>query len=448
MASYNPDHDEAMPPLHQIGTLLASPPEYTTIATFPAGSFLENLAVRHDGSVLVSDMLTGSIWYVDPGKEREAQNTVELVHKFELEVPSQSGWEARDAASNDEEGGHGSYASTPAAEAIVRGPVANGTSETFSDVFYVTSGIHGKQGTWWIYEVDMRPFRPKAQSLDRASDTAIPGTVTGKAKVTRLAPIPTATWLNGGTSIAHPRNPLILMAESYQGRIYSYNIATQKVDIWLDHDLLAKITTRPPWPGLNGLQEHDGWVYFTNSDRAILGRVEVRDSGNHENGPAPGKIEVLATGCGGDDLCFDRQGNIYVATNPANTVLRFPGIGARVLPGELRQATGAGIEPFGKTRRYDHRYKQEAYAVVPEPEREVILGLVHASGSGLPSFDPETTGPTAVSLADSIGGGGDLYVVTNGGLINPLDGVVREAKLLRIGITSWEQWRHTQYERQ
>ena len=54
MASYNPQHDENAPPLHQLGTLLSSPPEYSTIATFPPGSFLENLAIRADGTVLVS----------------------------------------------------------------------------------------------------------------------------------------------------------------------------------------------------------------------------------------------------------------------------------------------------------------------------------------------------------------------------------------------------------
>ncbi len=79
----------------------------------------------------------------------------------------------------------GLYSQTqPAAEAIIESP-------TEEDVFYVASGMHGKAGTWHIYSVDMRRSPPK---------------------VSRLAPIPPAAWLNGGTSVPHPTNPLILMA--------------------------------------------------------------------------------------------------------------------------------------------------------------------------------------------------------------------------------------------
>src|ERR1700712_5099443 len=103
MASYTPEHGDSHPPLHQIGTLLSSPPNYNTIATFPPGSFLENLAVRRDGTVLVSDMLSGSIWYVDPRKLGETQETVELVHKFELDDDAQPNQLRND---NGEEEGH------------------------------------------------------------------------------------------------------------------------------------------------------------------------------------------------------------------------------------------------------------------------------------------------------------------------------------------------------
>ena len=35
-----------------------------TVALFPKGYFLENLAVRADGSILVSALNTGELWYV------------------------------------------------------------------------------------------------------------------------------------------------------------------------------------------------------------------------------------------------------------------------------------------------------------------------------------------------------------------------------------------------
>src|SRR6516164_7074982 len=42
----------------------ASTAKLTTVAVFPENSFLENLAVRADGSVLVTEILQRQLWYV------------------------------------------------------------------------------------------------------------------------------------------------------------------------------------------------------------------------------------------------------------------------------------------------------------------------------------------------------------------------------------------------
>ncbi|KIX99275.1 uncharacterized protein Z520_04851 [Fonsecaea multimorphosa CBS 102226] len=414
------------PPVHITGTPPQDLPGYTTVATFPPGSFLENLAVRRDGSILASDMLSGSIWYINPhAEDGHTQRTVELVHRFELHDAQTEGRLPGNVAEEEEaEEGHGIYSSTPAAEAIIESP-------TEPDLFYLFSGIHGKKGTWWVYELDMRSFIPSSNRTRTATTTSDEGEQAHQvAKVRRLAPVPTVTWLNGGTAIPHPTEPLILMAESYQGSLYSYNIKTGTVDVWLQHRLLGKMTTRPPWPGVNGVKYHhdgrDGWVYFTNSDRAILARVRVS---GHQGDPAPvaardarnGQVEIesLASGCGGDDLCLDGHGNIYVATNPHDTVLKFPRLAS---PDDATQA---------------QRGKKG------EPERQVILGLrrrqLSAEQASSPSkadsdfeVDGDTTGPTAVAFGTTASDKKDLYVVTNGGIINPFDGVVREARVLRV----------------
>src|SRR5262249_32568341 len=44
----------------------ASSAKLTTVAVFPENSFLENLAVRTDGSILVSEILQKQLWYVPP----------------------------------------------------------------------------------------------------------------------------------------------------------------------------------------------------------------------------------------------------------------------------------------------------------------------------------------------------------------------------------------------
>ncbi|OAP57783.1 hypothetical protein AYL99_08521 [Fonsecaea erecta] len=422
MAAATAETQDGNPPGHITGTIPQHLPRYTTIATFPPGAFLENLAVRGDGSILASDMLSGSIWYINPhADDGDTQATVELVHKFELEDPPTEEPSTGNTVEEDGEESHGSYASTPAAEAIVESP-------THPDVFYLFSGVHGKKGTWWVYELDMRSFvpssnRPKTTTTDDLSH---------QVKVRRLAPVPSVTWLNGGTAIPHPSQPLILMAESYQGSLYSYNVKTRNVDLWLQHTLLEKMTTRPPWPGVNGVKYHhdrmDGWVYFTNSDRAILGRVRVNHQGDAPTAARDGKsgqvvIESLVSGCCGDDLCLDGDGNVYVATNPMNSVLKFPQLAApSAVPGGGRQNA--------------------------QPERQVILGLLllhsrpqFSAGEASSSppkpdsgfeVDQDTTGPTAVAFGTTASDKKDLYVVTNGGIINPLDGIVREARVLRV----------------
>lgn len=434
-------------PQHHAGTVSATPPKYTTVATFPAGSFLENLAVRADGTVLVADMLSGCVWYVDPLSDKP-QESVRLVHQFQLEnqpehqnlkeEPQSGGHvvgQTHSKSESESEGeghghghGHAMYASTPAAEAIIRGPSAD------SDVFYIASGIHGRAGTWWLYELDMNSFSPSRSS----SGTTTTHSTNGAAKITPLAPIPEAKWLNGGTAIPSPTNPLILLAESFQGRIYAYDIARREVSVWLEHALLGKVTSRPPWPGLNGIQFHQDstgeaqrqkWVYFTNSDRAIFGRVRIQQQGDKaiavpdatDSGDTA--VEILATSCAGDDFCLNAQGHAYVSTNPMNTVLKLHAADlatSAFVPALLPSTTG-GI---------DH-----SYGMKHDPARTIILGAgLNASNNDM-VVDENTTGPTAVAFAThggGKGGSGDLFVVTNGGIINPLDGVVREARLLRV----------------
>ena len=56
----------------------------TPVATFPQGHFLENLAVRADGSVLVTAVLQKQLWYVPAADDRPVDPA--LIHTFEHPV--------------------------------------------------------------------------------------------------------------------------------------------------------------------------------------------------------------------------------------------------------------------------------------------------------------------------------------------------------------------------
>jgi len=186
-----------------------------------------------------------------------------------------------------------------------------------------------------------------------------------------------------------PSHNTLLIAESFQGQIIACHIPTQKVSTWLQHELLSKVTTRPPWPGVNGIQFFRGKIYCTNSDRGYVVRLDVDEHGEYRERSAKVLVEDLC----GDDLAFDQEGNAYIATNPQQTVMKIARLGMEV--GER--------EDLG---------------------RVTILGGPEVA---------ESAGPTAVAF-----GRGEerkmLYIVTNGGMVNAVGGKVVEAKVVRVDV--------------
>jgi hypothetical protein len=336
-------------PVHIDGVPAQLP--WKTVATFPIGTFLENIAVRSNGTLLVSSMLAGEIFILDPHAV-DPQSSLKKIHTFELE---------KTGADEDEPG---DYGSGMVSEAIVEDP-------RNQDHFYTFSGKHGKTGSWAVFKVDMRLFERD-------------GTVT----VDKIAEVPWALWLNGATFI--PGTSKLVMAESLQGQLVSCDVETGEVKIWVEDPLLAKITDRPPWPGVNGVQYYRGHIFVTSSDRAILVRARVsKSTGEYfEN-----SLAVMAEGATGDDLAFDNEGNAYVTTNPQQTVLKFPGIG-------LEDAEMAS-------------------------ERFIVAGNRKS---------PETAGPTAVAFGRTDKDNKSIYVVTTGGLIKHIGAGPGPARVFRVDV--------------
>jgi hypothetical protein len=201
-----PQNSNMAEPIHNSGTFSHLP--FKTIATFPAGSFLENLAVRHNGTLLISNMTAGEIYHLDPHASAP-QSTIQIIHSFNTD------------SNTLETSGYGS------------GYVAEAIVEDLStpDVFYTMSGKHGVQGTWAVYMLDLR-------GLDLSKSGR------GEVKVHKIAEVPEAQWLNGATFL--PSHNILLMAESLQGKLIACDVVKGEVETWLDHELLGKVTTRPP----------------------------------------------------------------------------------------------------------------------------------------------------------------------------------------------------------
>lgn len=69
-------------------------------------------------------------------------------------------------------------------------------------------------------------------------------------------------------------------------------------------------------PRANGLQVFRGEVYVANSSSAEILAYRIRANGT----AGPGRVH--AGGVGGDDFAFDVAGNLFITTDPFNTLIR------------------------------------------------------------------------------------------------------------------------------
>jgi hypothetical protein len=190
----------------------------------------------------------------------------------------------------------------------------------------------------------------------------------------KVLDVPEALFLNGSTFF---RGASLLVADSILGTVFEVDVRTGEYRPWLAHESLRKLTSEPMIPGVNGVRSFRRHVYFTSTERALILRVPVTPEGD------AGVVETLATRFLGDDFAFDVDGNLYVTTHVHNQVQRLSNKGERsVLAGPDEGMHGATSAAFGRT----------------EADRR------------------------------------SLYVTTTGGIIGPIDGRVREAKLVRLEI--------------
>lgn len=181
--------------------------------------------------------------------------------------------------------------------------------------------------------------------------------------------LPEAQFLNGITPLSAHH---YLMADSYRGAIWSFDLATQTVGLWLEHALLARSDESSPFPAVNGLKRFGHSLYASNTQQMLLLRIPLDAS------LSPQEPEIFIEGTNIDDFSFDIHGNLYGATHVYNSVIRIDCD---------RQTT-----------------------IIAQAEQGV-------------------TGCTAVAFH-----GNDLYVVNNGGMFLPPATGVEPAQVVRLAV--------------
>lgn len=264
------------------------PPPVEIIYEFPPGISLENIAVRRNGQILTTVLSAPKIYQVDPtSKKREPI----LLYTFPANLVA-------------------------------------GIAELQPDVFYVATDdttaanpFAGVPGSLAIWKVDLRRFSPPLGGKS--------------AEVTKIVTIPQAQVLNGLAVLDH-RKGLLVIADPLLGRIWRVNVYTKEIKIFTDDPLAKAGPNAVPPIGVNGIKVRHGAVYWSNSLRNIIARINV-DS----DGTAKGPAVVVATGSRGiDDFAIGPNGAFFAAEPIASDLAYAPAVG-----GELQLITNITLSP-------------------------------------------------------------------------------------------------------
>ncbi|KAL1793732.1 hypothetical protein ACET3X_008714 [Alternaria dauci] len=193
-----------------------------TLAQYAVGTWIENLAVRANGKILLTMITPPEIWEVDPSQP-PASNATTLVHSFTGTTADHT----------------------------------SGISEVEPDVFMVVGGNS-------IWRVDMNE-----ESSSRVSE------------IVNLA----SSRLLNGVATLDANAGIILVADSELGLIWRVDTKTLEYEIALQDDTMAAQQTLNRLIGINGLRFSGDYVYYNNSPGQLVCRVRVDRASGKAVGP-------------------------------------------------------------------------------------------------------------------------------------------------------------------
>jgi hypothetical protein len=244
----------------------------TTLALFPAGSFLEQLAVRKDNSVIITVVNHRQLWFV-PAAAAGSDSVpaqAQLVHTFDV--------------------------------------LPTGITEVEPDVFLIAAGNLYTTHECCLYRLDLNGWKA--------------GTPIQPEVVFRFPD--NAKGVNGSCLLTQG---VMLVADCFAGLIWRVDIAPGarqlKARVWLSHDSMGYYPgkLKPEQPGVNGVRyaSRTQHLYYTATAKKLLMRVRV----DEQSWEPAGQPELVLAGRMGDDFCIDEDaGVLYLTTHRQNTIDR------------------------------------------------------------------------------------------------------------------------------
>jgi hypothetical protein len=237
-----------------------------TVAEFPVESFLENLVVRKDNSVLVHVANKKQLWYVPPADGDQVVQP-NLLHTYQEN--------------------------------------AAGMVELEPDVFVLLTGNVYTTHEAFLWRLDLRDWTP--------GDSVNPQVV---------ARFPERTRGVNGACLLGPG--VLLVADCFAGLIWRVDYpadGSPSFRIWLEHESMGYFPGRmkPEQPGVNGVRyaAKTNYVYYTATAKKLFMRVKV----DPQTFDPVGSPELVVAGRMGDDFIVDEDAQvIYLTTHRQNTI--------------------------------------------------------------------------------------------------------------------------------
>ena len=280
------------------GITLSRTNTHTTSASrviyqFPNETWLENLAIRRNGQILVTVLSAPELWQVDPFHDNSPAT---LVYR----IPGVTG--------------------------------LLGIVELEQDVFYAIAGnfsiptTSSTSGSYSIWKINMRSI-------------GLP------AIVTKLTDIPEGAFLNG-MAVLNKSKGLVVVGDAGAGVVFTLDVRTGRYSKTIDDPTMKPTDSFPI--GINGVKVRGGYLYYATTAQELFSRIPI----NSFDGTAGGPAEIIANNIFGDDFSLDLSGNAYIGENPKDVVAKITPEGvATVVAGSLNSilVAGATSTAFGRT---------------------------------------------------------------------------------------------------
>ena len=276
---------------------------------YPEGTWIENIAVRPSGELLVTHFEKPQVDQFNPF---EPNAKPEAVHTFT---------------------GH-----------LATIGIAEIATDSFAVIVgNVTLTDGSTPGSWSIWNVD----------FDQEDDIA--------AKIKEITAVPEATFPNGLCSIPSPKIPLnLLYGDIREGVVNFVDTTTGETSVAINKTL-TNAASDPIFgrTGVNGIHVIDSTLYFVNSAKSIFASIPI-----HADGTPAGSPNVIQrsrkpeTIFNFDDFAI-KGDDAYLVTGAGNSIERIGLDGTprgRIIAGNLNSTQFA--EPtsaaFGRTERDEH----------------------------------------------------------------------------------------------